>query len=118
MTTREWRRRGARRAQWSAFAVVALLYPACTPSEPSVGSETHFLVDCATSCPAGTECLCGVCTQRCVESEECSRLESNASCFATAPRVAQGRCPATAQPQICDLSCLVDRDCAVLGGSA
>lgn len=99
-------------------AIATSMLLACNgkdPSGPTVGSETHFLKRCDTTCPTGTECLCGVCSRACSESNECTGLNPEAQCTAVAPRVAEGRCSALESAAICDLSCLVDQDCSSLG---
>lgn len=116
MKTREW---------WSKSNDVPMLllattlgvacWIACDPkAEPSLGSETHFLVSCDASCPEGSNCICGVCTRACSASSECAPLDPNATCSALAPRVAEGRCVVTTQDSSCELTCLTDADCASL----
>jgi len=88
-------------------------------SKPTLGSETHFLSLCEDDgCDAGSQCLCGVCTQVCSADAECSSFGAIATCAPLAPRVAEGRCPADDSPAaMCDLGCLETSDCAQLGSS-
>jgi hypothetical protein len=99
----------------AALATTLALVCCGDKSGPTVGSETHFLSLCDDACPDGTECLCGVCTASCSEARQCADLQPNATCATSAPRIAEGRCPAMDQPAFCDLPCLVDRDCASMG---
>jgi len=102
---------------WVATLAVAILL-ACNgkdPSGPTVGSETHFLMNCDSSCPEGTFCLCGACSTGCSDATECTALSPGAQCVVTAPRVAEGRCAPFAETAMCDLPCLVDGDCESLG---
>jgi hypothetical protein len=80
-----------------------------------IGSETHFLSACDGGCAADAECVCGVCTKRCEDDAVCSALSAGAACVPLAPRVAEGRCADDAAA-VCDLTCLVDADCAPLAG--
>lgn len=105
--------RGVARA--IALLAFGCLTGACSGGDasppPQDGSETHFLVRCGGSCPAGLECLCGVCTQACSASSACSALQSGATCVASAARIAEQRCDEQTAPAFCDLSCLSDDDC-------
>src|SRR5512133_419041 len=103
-------------------AIVAVLLAlmaldGCHESEPTMGSETHFLRSCAALCPEGSDCLCGVCTQSCVETDQCASLDEHASCVATGPRISEGRCGETTPATVCDLGCVTDADCAVLSSA-
>jgi len=99
-------------------AVAATLVLACSsqqPSGPAAGSETHFLKHCDSTCPTAMDCLCGACSRVCSESAECTSLAPIAQCAAVGPRIAAGRCAPTESSAMCDVTCLLDRDCASLG---
>ena len=103
--------------RWLATMAVAMLI-ACNgkdPSGPAVGSETHFLTQCDSSCPDGTFCLCGACSTGCSDATDCTSLHPDAQCVVTAPRIAEGRCAAFEDSAVCDLPCLVNGDCESLG---
>jgi len=102
---------------WVATLAVAMLL-ACNDKDtsgPTAGSETHFLMNCDSSCPAGTFCLCGACSTGCSDATDCAALYPVAQCVVTAPRIAEGRCAPFAETAVCDLACLVDGDCESLG---
>ncbi|HLV68615.1 MAG TPA: hypothetical protein VKY73_22515 [Polyangiaceae bacterium] len=82
------------------------------------GSETHFLRGCGQSCAEGLTCACGVCTRPCSQAEACTALAAEAECVALEPRVASGRCAAAEETAYCEVTCLVDADCASLGDAA
>ncbi|HWA78551.1 MAG TPA: hypothetical protein VG937_39720 [Polyangiaceae bacterium] len=102
-----------RRIAIAITLATGLFLCACGGGEPTPqeGSETHFLVRCGGACPAGLECLCGVCTQPCSEAATCSALEAGASCVQSAARIAEQRCEEDTAPAFCDRSCLSDLDC-------
>lgn len=120
MTTREWWSRSRLELAASLSLVMALAVGrlvACDPkTEPTLGSETHFLMSCDASCPKDSSCYCGVCTRACADASECSELDKNAVCAMTAPRIAEGRCLSTVQSSVCEVNCLTDADCASLAG--
>jgi hypothetical protein len=99
------------------FVLLVLWIASCgQTSSPKAGSETHFLMDCTdTSCGAGMQCICGVCSKPCVQLDDCSELSSAAACTPLGPRVMQGRCDDTQIGAMCDASCLTDGDCSALG---
>jgi hypothetical protein len=107
---------------WSrfVFALLSLVLAACEagPSAKELGSETHFLRDCAAGCGDGFECLCGVCTQGCFEDASCKSLDPGASCVASAPRISDGTCADEGVRAFCDLTCASDADCASLEAPA
>lgn len=103
---------------WLALAFSLIASCGEPSSSPTVGSETHFLMDCEASCDAGMQCICGVCSKPCVEQDDCSPLSSLASCSPLAPRVAQGRCEAAPLGAMCDVGCLTDDDCSELSSDS
>jgi hypothetical protein len=109
-----------RRIQARLTALVALALPFVACGETRLerdGSETHFLTECEDgSCPAGSECVCGVCTTGCSADDECTRVLGSATCVSLAPRVAEGRCPDSDAPSLCDVSCITSADCDSLSG--
>lgn len=97
----------------SLFVGVWLVVSCSTPSSPQVGSETHFLQRCDdSSCPAGMQCTCGVCTLACTAQDECAALADGAACTPLAPRVAEQRCAEAELGAMCDAPCITDLDCA------
>ena len=86
-----------------AFSVAA-----CSRTkDPQAGSQTHFLGDCASSCPDPYSCLCGVCTLSCSGSAECSEAHDGAQCVSAAGMCDTGK--------VCDRECERDADCSALG---
>src|SRR5512133_928044 len=112
------RGRGSRMATVIVAVLITLMVlGGCHESEPTMGSETHFLRSCAALCPEGSDCLCGVCTQSCSTTTQCASLDEHASCVATGPRISEGRCGETTPATVCDLGCVTDADCAVLSSA-
>ncbi len=99
----------------------ALLLLCCSGGAPHEdgGSETHFLMSCSALCGGeGFDCRCGVCTRPCATTQSCSTLSAAAECVPVAPRIADGRCVHETPSTFCDLPCLADADCALLGADA
>lgn len=94
-----------------AAVIGLLLSSSCGEGEPQAGSETHFLSSCSTSCSNGFVCNCGVCTRACTESSLCSGIQTDATCVAMKPRVAEQRCPEAVAAAYCDVGCATDSDC-------
>lgn len=115
MTISEQRKIGLWHNLVTMTAMVLLACNGKEPSGPTIGSETHFLMHCDSSCPAGTFCLCGTCSTGCSDATECTGLHPSAQCVVTAPRIAEGRCAAFAETSMCDLPCLTGSDCQSLG---
>ena len=90
---------------------LALFLAACggtVGKVPSLGSESHFLAYCDSTCDAGLECIGGICTRSCLtDTSSCSDLGSGAQC--TNQSVEPG------QVAVCDVSCAQGSDCAALG---
>ncbi len=85
---------------------------ACSKTrEPETGSQTHFLSDCSSSCPAPYSCLCGVCTLECERASECADAASDAVCVA--PESGTGSCDGSSKQ--CDVECERHADCGELG---
>jgi hypothetical protein len=76
-------------------------------------SESHFLGGCATSCDSGLSCLCGVCTEPCVDASDCSGAAFGAVCRELDPE----QC-GSAEPAVCDVACALDADCAGVPGAS
>jgi alpha-tubulin suppressor-like RCC1 family protein len=87
------------------------LYACVKASEPEAGSETHFLSNCESSCPAPYSCSCGVCTLACTSDSMCAAEYPEAACSAESE--AESSCRAA--PRVCDVSCHADAECAALG---
>ena len=83
-------------------------------SEPTAGSESHFLTACVDTCGSGLACLCGTCTTSCSATRECASLNPAATCVAGDPDA--GPVCAEAQPAShCDVACSNAEDCAPFG---
>lgn len=91
-----------------------LLAGACGGLGPRTGSETNFLSSCDATCDAGLTCLCGVCTQPCSDTDECTALGSGAECTAEVEPPPNRACPEQ-EAAFCDRPCSDDADCASLG---
>jgi len=103
--------------RWLAVVVGGLLYAgACGEIGPSIGSETNFLSSCDATCDEGLTCLCGVCTQPCSESDECTALGSGTECTAEIEPPPDRVCPQE-ETAFCDRPCSADADCASLGAA-
>lgn len=72
-------------------------------------SNTNWLKKCEldSDCAGALSCLCGICTQPCGTTAECSRL-SGAACAESASDECSGHASAGA---MCVLSCTVDAEC-------
>jgi hypothetical protein len=96
------------------LGLVLPLLLACTKtSDPSPGSQTHFLDTCDGNCPSGLVCLCGVCTLECDDGDDamCAERAESATCSA-----ASGSEQACAGAErVCDVECASDRECGALG---
>lgn len=93
-----------------AFGLVALLCACAKSSDPVQGSQTHFLVECDSSCPSPLECVCGVCTTPCDDNDACAMLSTEAQCLAPASGSACG-----SAETVCDVECNSDDDCEPIG---
>jgi len=100
---------------WLVLGLWVVAMSCHSGSEPSAGSESHFLQTCAATCGSGFECLCGVCTKQCANEATCTPLFPSAECVAVADRPAASGCPGTAEPAFCDVRCASDGDCDGLG---
>lgn len=81
---------------------------------PQVDSETHFLRSCSATCGDALLCICGVCTAACSADRECQGYAEAARCTELGTGQTQ-TCGAQGVPQICDVTCALDADCALLG---
>jgi hypothetical protein len=100
------------------LTLAVLVVGSCSSiATPQAGSETHFLMSCESSCGAGLQCICGVCSRLCVQEGDCARLSDAASCTPLSPRVAQGRCDDTPIGAMCDADCLTDADCSAIASA-
>lgn len=84
-------------------------------SEPTAGSESHFLTACTDTCSSGFSCLCGTCTTGCVASSDCEKLNPAATCVSASESDAGATCEQAQVAAYCDVSCLGSSDCASLG---
>jgi glucuronoarabinoxylan endo-1,4-beta-xylanase len=103
-------------ARLGALAL-ALISAACGPSKgPEAGSQTNWLVACATADDCGElQCVCGVCTAICASDATCADLES-ASCIPAGDEGAIALCGGTAPEEglclpRCVASCAEDTSC-------
>ncbi|HEY0463490.1 MAG TPA: SGNH/GDSL hydrolase family protein [Polyangiaceae bacterium] len=92
------------------LAALALAFSCNRESTDPTGGETHFLSRCdpnANTCGDRLTCLCGVCTLPCAERAACEALPA-AQCV-------PGCTPDDAKaPGVCEVSCVLDADCAVV----
>ena len=100
--------RGAIRGVYAIWAVAALCgcQAKVPPADPSVSGESHFLSACGAlaPCPAGLDCLCGLCTVACTDDAVCSSAaEAGAVCTDAATCETAGR--------TCTRACAADVDC-------
>lgn len=101
------------------LSMSAALAVACSlpNSEPTAGSESHFLTACDDTCGSGLSCRCGACTSGCVTSSDCLKFHPDAECVA-APDVDAG--PSCEQGQTsahCDVPCVNALDCGAFGSN-
>ena len=92
---------------------IALLALGCTKtSDPSPGSQTHFLDACDGNCPSGLSCLCGVCTLACDDGDDamCAEQAESATCSA-----ALDAATCAGSGRVCDVECAEDGECGALG---
>src|SRR2546423_1632733 len=94
----------------SLVLLPALLAGACQDDNPTPqsSSATHFLERCASTCPSGLECVCGVCTRKCASNAECEPIVDHASCVAIADL--QPACTQAPMSFVCALACNSDSD--------
>lgn len=71
-------------------------------------SESHFLAFCVPgTCAPGLECVFGLCTLPCEQSEQCSDLSAQATCETAGPE--------DSGVLACELRCEVDAECTGAG---
>src|SRR6478735_12796887 len=95
------------------LAALALVFSCTRESADPTGGETHFLTRCVPgthSCGDQLTCVCGVCTLPCAERAACEALP-------TAQCVPGCMTDDLKAPGLCEVSCVVDADCAVISGS-
>lgn len=100
------------------FGLVALLATfGCKDQapEPRVGSETNFLLHCSGACEGDLTCLCGVCTRACTGTNECSGISTDSTCVPVINSPSSKADASCNVGAICELSCVVERDCDALG---
>jgi hypothetical protein len=104
------------RAVWVAAWLGWASVPGCFDAHHSYGGETHFMRGCEERCGGGLTCVCGVCTQPCLENAACDGLAGQASCAAVnVDREVCGDELASLPARACVASCGRDADCAALG---
>jgi polyhydroxybutyrate depolymerase len=101
----------------SLISLALTVFAGCsaTTPEPVLGSETNFLRYCSDEdCGAGLACVCGVCTEVCTDSSQCSDITSAAQCISpsVAAQGSTSSCSAVAQ---CEVTCDATSDCSSLG---
>ena len=100
------------------FAALALTAACSTPnSEPTAGSESHFLTACVDTCGSGLACLCGTCTRSCSVTSECTTLDPAATCVAGADADAGSTCGESQSTSHCDVACTTSDECATFGSN-
>lgn len=96
----------------------------CGRAESSrMDSETHWLTSCDSDLDCGTgSCECGVCTEACTSSADCSGLGvAGAECVAQSGACGASTASASAPSPLgsaCLLPCVDDADCTGLGSDA
>ena len=90
---------------------------ACTTpnTEPTAGSESHFLSACDDACGSSFSCRCGACTTSCALDSECRKFNATAVCVAASSSDAGPSCEAAQTAAHCDVPCAVSADCASVG---
>lgn len=95
------------------LAALALAFSCSRETTDPTGGETHFLTRCdpdVNTCGDRLSCVCGVCTLPCAERATCAALPA-AQCV---PSCVTDDLNA---PGVCEVSCVVDADCAVVSRS-
>jgi len=95
------------------LAALALAFSCSRETTDPTGGETHFLTRCVpgtNTCGDQLTCVCGVCTLPCSERASCEALPA-AQCV---PGCMTDDIKA---PGVCEVSCVVDGDCAVVSRS-
>ncbi|HET7539143.1 MAG TPA: SGNH/GDSL hydrolase family protein [Polyangiaceae bacterium] len=103
----------ARRRAIVLLAALAWALSCTRESTDPTGGETHFLTRCVpgeSTCGDRLTCVCGVCTRLCAERATCETLPA-AQCV---PGCVTHDVQA---PGVCEVSCVVDGDCAVVSRS-
>ena len=98
----------------SMLAALALAFSCRAETSEPTGGETHFLTRCQpndNTCGNELTCLCGVCTRPCADRTACQSLPA-AQCVLSSAE--QGCVGVDAIPGVCEVSCVADRDCAVV----
>lgn len=99
------------------FAAILCLVASCAaPSQdPIFGSETNFLRYCSDEdCGEGLSCVCGVCTELCNDSSQCSDDAAGAVCVSPLGD-AQGSSSSCSTALQCEVTCGESADCSSLG---
>lgn len=86
-----------------------------SPSEPRVGGESHWLVECShdTQCGDGLSCVCGTCTHACSKDEACAG-SIDAACYDPSSPLLLKRCEDRSNAEshgVCLPHCLQAQDC-------
>jgi len=94
------------------LAALAVAFSCTRESTDPTGGETHFLTRCVpgdNTCGDRLTCVCGACTLPCAERATCDGLPS-AQCV-------PGCVTEIHAPGVCEVSCVVNADCAVVSPS-
>lgn len=75
-----------------------------------IDSESHFLSVCGSGCAAGLTCVCGVCTQLCSETPDCTGLGESIECVEAIP-ANPSSCAGRIVQKVCDELCTSHDDC-------
>lgn len=99
------------------LAALSVLAGGCSVpnSEPTAGSETHFLTACDDTCDSNLSCRCGACTTGCASTSECVKLNAAAVCVAASDGDAGPACEQTQTAAHCDVPCTTSNDCSTFG---
>ena len=109
----------SRIARSVCFFLLGFATSACsTPnSEPTAGSESHFLTACDESCASGLSCRCGACTTGCTRTSDCTKLSPAAVCVTSTQADAGPSCELAQTAAHCDVPCSTTGDCDSLGSN-
>jgi Kunitz/Bovine pancreatic trypsin inhibitor domain len=112
MRVREWVFCSALFLVWACGARVNEAEPTSSPANDMavIDSESHFLSVCSGDCAEGFRCVCGVCTQLCSETDDCTTLGEGVDCVAPTP-LNPDSCAGQVVHKVCDQHCESSADC-------
>lgn len=92
---------------------LAVLGACASTTQPDPDGQTHWMTRCDEQADCGAlSCICGVCTELCTASDECSAGESVATCLTTANVLDTAACTTRqATASVCVPLCDGQSDC-------